>query len=140
MASRKKLMVIGLGLVGVGITALAIKNKKALESKPDLFIRDSLPGNFNALTLPPIGIFVRRDQAQNAALLNHELVHWKQYQQMGLLRYYATYAGQYFRDGYDKMAMELEARSNETTWCQENYTECVRRGMAATVNNPNFRV
>ena len=41
--------------------------------------------------------------------------------------------------GYDKMPMEMEARANESDYCKENYTECVRNGKSNTVNNPNFR-
>ena len=41
--------------------------------------------------------------------------------------------------GYDKMPMEKEARKNETEYCKENYTGCVRTGQAQTVFNPNFR-
>lgn len=42
--------------------------------------------------------------------------------------------------GYDKMPMEIEARKNESDYCKNNYTECVRNGTAKTVYNPNFRL
>lgn len=127
------------GIAAVGLVALILKDQKSRKSKPDLFLRASLPGNFNAITVPPIGIFVRADKAFNRALLEHELVHWQQYQRMGLVKYYATYLSQYLGDGYDRMAMELEARGRESAYCRENYTQCVRDGVARTVNNPRFR-
>ncbi len=127
------------GAVALGLIVLIAKNQKALKSKPDLFIRKSLPRNMHAMTIPPIGIFIRADHATNTLLLEHELIHWKQYQQLGLVGYYATYASQYLRDGYDKMAMELEARANESAFCKANYTSCVRDGSARTVRNKKFR-
>lgn len=138
MAS-KKVKILLAGAVGIGLVALMVKNRKSLTSKPDLFLKSSLPGNYNAMTLPPIGIFVRADQSNNAELLQHELVHWQQYQRMGLLRYYGTYLDQLFTDGYDRMALEMEARGNETPYCRQNYTQCVRSGTAKTVSNQRFR-
>lgn len=134
-----KVKTILAGVVGVGIAVLIAKNHRALKSKPDLFIRNSLPGNFNAITAPPFGIFIRADQVTNAVLLRHELVHWDQYQRLGLLDYYVTYLGQYIGVGYDSMALEQEARQEESPYCQSNYTSCVRDGLSLTVHNPNFR-
>lgn len=128
-----------LGVVGVGAIAIIIKNKKAIGSKPDLIFVKRLPFNYNSLTLPPFGVFVNVDQQANKNLLAHELVHWNQYQRMGLLGYYGQYFYEYVKDGYDHMPMEIEARANESDFCRINYTQCVRNGSAKTVSNPNFR-
>lgn len=42
--------------------------------------------------------------------------------------------------GYDKMPLEIQARTNESEYCKKNYTECVRKGIAKTINDPYFRM
>jgi hypothetical protein len=123
----------------MGIGALTLYSMKRRTEKPNLYIKDSLPFGFNAMTIPPLGIFVTRNQSGNDALLNHELVHWNQYARVGLIPYFFGYMVQRLRYGYDKMPMEQEARSNENAYCRENYTEAVRTGLSGTVYNPNFR-
>lgn len=98
-----------------------------------------MAGNYSARTIPPFGIYIKESEKDNQALIDHELIHWKQYQDGGLLNYYLTYASQMKQYGYDKMPMEQEARTNESDYCKENYTECVKDGQAKTVYNPNFR-
>ncbi len=107
--------------------------------KPVIYYRKQLPGNYNARTVPPFGIFVRADQSTNKALLTHELVHWQQYQRRGLLRFYVDYIGGLMRYGYDGHPMEKEARTNESCHCQQHYTDCVRTGQAQTVQATTFR-
>lgn len=92
------------------------------------------------MTVPPLGIFITRDQLGNDALLQHELIHWRQFQQIGLLPYYARYFFEKMKYGYDHMPMEIEARQGETDDVKVNYTEAVRTGQARTVYNPNFRL
>lgn len=95
-----------------------------------------LPFNYNAITVPPFGIF---STSNEVALIEHERVHWQQYQRMGLLPYYINYAiGS--AQGYDANPMEMEARANETDYCRANYTACVRSGQAKTIANPRFRL
>lgn len=55
------------------------------------------------------GIFVRRQYAQDAAIIEHELVHWRQYRAMGLANFYAYYLSSYLIDGYANMEMEHTA-------------------------------
>lgn len=126
--------------LGVIAGTVAIYNEvQKRRDVPPVYIRKSLNGNYNAQTIPPFGIFVREDQMHNDALLAHELVHWRQYQQRGLIRFCFDYAKELETYGYDKMPMEQEARFMETQYCKDNYTECVRNGTAKTVYNPNFR-
>lgn len=98
----------------------------------------ALPFGFNAMTVPPVGIFVRRDQADNQRLLDHERIHWQQFQQRGLGGFYGDYLYQMAVHGYDHMPMEVEARVVEDDYCKNNYTECVRSGQARTVHNQKF--
>jgi len=101
-----------------------------------------LPFNYNAITVPPIGIFIQDEDFGNETLLNHELVHWEQYQRNGLLMYYIRYFAQMAFQGYDNSTFEIEARqrTGEKPECIRNYTECVRNGTALTVHDPNFRI
>lgn len=64
---------------------------------------------FSAMTIPPIGIFVRPEQKNNIKLLNHEKIHWQQYKRMGILLFYFRYLMQILIIGYDNAPMEIEA-------------------------------
>jgi hypothetical protein len=46
-------------------------------------------------------------------LIRHEQAHWRQWQRMGTVRYYATYIWQVLRHGYRNAPMEIEARAAE---------------------------
>ncbi|NDD83697.1 SET domain-containing protein-lysine N-methyltransferase [bacterium] len=97
--------------------------------------------NINASTIPPFGIYINKEQVDNELLLKHELVHWEQYKRTGAILFYIRYLAEKMIYGYDKMPLEIEARKkcNESDFCIDNYTECVRSGKALTVSNPNFR-
>lgn len=114
----------------------AIQRKR---KNPPIFYKKALSKNYNARTIPPFGIFIKATERNNAELLNHELIHWQQYQKMGLVKYYRTYFRQMKEYGYDAHPMEIEARSNEPEYAKHNYTDAVRRGLAVTVYNPDFR-
>jgi len=95
--------------------------------------------NFNARTIPPMGIFISKGQEQNNNLLKHELIHWEQYQRLGLLGFYYEYfKGE--ENGYDLNPLEIEARqrTGENDFAIYNYTYAVRNGLANTVYNPDF--
>lgn len=129
---------IGIGVVtGIAIIYNAIQRKR---NTPPVFYKKKLLNNYNARTIPPFGIYIKDSEKENKELLNHELIHWKQYQDKGLVKYYADYSKQINEFGYDKMPMEKEARVNESEYCKDNYTECVRNGLSNTVHNPNFRI
>jgi hypothetical protein len=96
-------------------------------------------GSMNARTIPPFGIFINISQAGNAQLLQHELVHWRQYQRQGLACFVGGYWLAQLLYGYDRNPYEIEARQNETPCNQLHYTDAVRSGTANTVYNPNFR-
>lgn len=129
-----------LGLTGTIIFGFIIYNAiQRRRINPPVFYRKSLNKNFNAKTIPPFGIYIKEAERENQALLEHETVHWQQYQRMGLIKYYREYFKQLKEYGYDAHPMELEARSNESEYAKHNYTEAVRRGLAVTVYNPDFR-
>lgn len=132
-------IIVGIGAGVVGLAFIFYNANQRSKSSSVYFVKN-LAGNYNARTIPPFGIYVKESEKNNQELINHELVHWKQYQEKGLLNYYFSYANQMKQYGYDKMPMEKEARVNESEYCKENYTECVRSGMAKAVYNPEFRI
>lgn len=129
----------GLILAVGAVAALGIFSAYRRTGKPSLFVRDWLPFGLNAMTVPPFGIMVTEKHSCNVGLLEHELVHWKQFQQSGLLGYYLNYLRGHVARGYDGNPMEVEARFREDCYCKENYTECVREGYSKTVYEPSFR-
>jgi hypothetical protein len=112
-----------------------------LSKRPKVFYVNNLPFNYNAQTIPPLGIFVKKNQSNNNKLIEHELVHWEQYRRSGAIFYYAKYGIQKMIYGYDRMPMEIEARAKlgESDYCQTNYTKCVRNGNSSTISNAKFR-
>ena len=123
----------------VGFLALFNSVQKK-NNNPKIFVKKKLSGNYNARTIPPFGIWITEAQKNNQELIKHELIHWKQYQQKGLLKFYLDYKKQLDQYGYDNMPMEIEARANENDFCKTNYTYCVRNGLAKTVFNPKFLI
>jgi len=119
---------------------LGLLDKQLRKNPPRIYIKDQMPGNYNALTIPPLGIFIQESQKNNRALIEHERVHWDQFQKKGTLGYYLQYALEYIRHGYDKMPIEISARQKESNYCKINYSECVRTGQSVTVYNPDFRL
>ncbi len=76
---------------------------------------------FRAIMIPHIGIFIKQDYKDDTILLQHELVHYKQYKRMGSLLFIIRYLFQLILIGYDSMPLELEARQFDTSlW---NYRE-----------------
>ena len=78
---------------------------------------------YRAMTIPPFGIFIRRQYRGNQKMLNHDMIHWKQYQRMGLSKFYFQYFKEFLICGYDKMPMELEARHEEDEYTKEHYSD-----------------
>lgn len=128
-------------IVGVGLVTLAFvlyNEKQKSNDKPKVYLRKKMFNNYNARTIPPFGIYILESQKDNKALLEHEMIHWRQYQEKGLIKFYLDYSNQLSQYGYDKMPMEIEARFNESDFCKQNYTHCVRNGISNTIFNPNF--
>lgn len=69
-----------------------------------------IPGTQIAATIPPFGIFIEKKYKNNKSLLNHEMVHWDQYNRMGVFGFYSTYFSEYLKYGRKYGPMEKEAR------------------------------
>jgi len=78
---------------------------------------------FRAMTVPPFGIFVRKQFRGNEQILKHDLIHWKQYKRMGLFMYFFRYFVQLIIIVYDTMPMEMEARQHDDEETKWNYRD-----------------
>jgi len=63
----------------------------------------------DAITLPPLGIFVRSQYAEDSWLIAHELHHWKQARRLGVLRFYWRIVCEYLKYGHKNSPLEKEA-------------------------------
>lgn len=68
---------------------------------------------FAGACLAPWGIYILPEYLHSQRLIRHEQAHWRQWQRMGTVRYYATYVWQVLRYGYRNAPMEIEARAAE---------------------------
>jgi len=68
---------------------------------------------FHGVALAPWGIYILPAAIHSQRLIRHEQAHWRQWQRMGTVRYYATYLWQIVRYGYENAPMEVEARAAE---------------------------
>jgi hypothetical protein len=68
---------------------------------------------FRGITLPPLGIYLLPDSMDDARLRRHEIAHWQQSVEMGVIRFYLVYLYQMVRYGYWDAPMERQARAAE---------------------------
>ena len=81
-----------------------------------IYLPFKIPGKQIAITLLPFGIFIEselkrydsRDPCKHP--LTHEMVHWNQYQRMGLFSFHYNYLKYYLKSGRINNPMEDEAR------------------------------
>src|ERR1035437_10927727 len=104
---------------------MILLNEKNKGCSPKVFYVEKL-GNMNAFTIPPIGIFIVEKHRHNAALLQHELIHWRQYRRQGIIKFLLGYLKEHIQRGYDGNRYEIEARYCENEYVKRNYTEAVR--------------
>ena len=88
---------------------MAVSIVKVAPPAIDWFLRRF---NFDGITLPPFGIYVRAEKIDDVALLRHERMHWIQYQRLdSAWKFYIKYLWLSLRYGYRNNPMEIEARS-----------------------------
>lgn len=98
--------------------------------------------NYNGFVIPYFGIVINKSlKGHNLLpnLLEHEYIHWKQFEQLTLFQFLILYIVYSIKYGYDLNPIEIEARYQETDFVKEHYTFSVRMGLANTPKNPNFR-
>ena len=97
--------------------------RSGLKREPKIrYVQWVLPP-FRAMTIPPFGIFIKKEFEGDKQILEHDLIHWKQYERMGLFMYYFRYFMQLLLIGYDTMPMEMEARQGDDDETKWNYRE-----------------
>lgn len=99
---------------------------------------------FRALMIPYIGVFIKKQYENDHTLLEHEMIHWRQFKRMGAIVFLIRYVLQFVFIGYDSMPFELEARqSDESLWNyrQRKWHGMTRKGIArhrAWMDNPQL--
>lgn len=68
---------------------------------------------YAGICLPPVGIYILAEHMYSDRLIRHEQAHWRQWQRMGTIRFYASYLWGLVRHGYQNHPLELEARAAE---------------------------
>lgn len=107
----------------VEILAKVSINMLKIKSRPKIFYVSWVLSPYRAMTIPPIGIFIKEEFKNNQKILNHDLVHWRQYKERGLWKFYYNYFKEFLKYGYNKMPMEMEARYEEDDYARINYSE-----------------
>ncbi|MFL0077008.1 hypothetical protein [Tenacibaculum maritimum] len=92
-----------------------------IKKEPKIIYTKFIIPPFRGMTIPPFGIFIRKDLKNNKKIIEHDLIHWKQYKRMGIVMFYFRYFIQLLIIGYDTMPMEMEARKNENIHDKWNY-------------------
>ena len=80
---------------------------------PHIIRRFLRTAGYAGMVLPPAGIFILAEHLHSQRLIRHEQAHWRQWQRMGTVRFYATYIWLWLRHGYRNHPMEIEAREAE---------------------------
>ena len=106
-----------------------------IKTHPKVFYTKWILPPFRGMTIPPLGIFIHTRHKDNHKILEHDLIHWKQYKRMGLFLFYFRYFIQLLIIGYDTMPMEMEARQNEIEQDKWNYRKKFHQQHANTINN-----
>jgi hypothetical protein len=68
---------------------------------------------YAGICLAPWGIYILAEHLYSDRLIRHEQAHWRQWQRMGTIRFYAAYLCGLLRHGYRNHPMEIEARGEE---------------------------
>lgn len=76
---------------------------------PKIYTVRWFPGSAKAFVLPPLGIVCKGGSRIDKALMAHELGHWEQYQEWGLIKFYCTIFVQYVHYGRFNAPVEADA-------------------------------
>ncbi len=108
MTKKKKIILI---ITGSILLLLLIYSFIKRKGSPKIYLVSGPGGRgFNAITLPPFGIFLDKNRTQPPNVILHESTHWKQYQEQGLLGFYLGYLANSIIHGYSHNPYEVAAR------------------------------
>lgn len=102
-------------------SAESIVNSFSFKRPPKIYYVKWVIPPFRAMTIPPFGIFIKKEFKLDPQILRHDCIHWKQYLRMGFILYYSRYFFQLLLIGYDTMPMEMEARQFDSDQVKWNY-------------------
>ncbi len=86
-------------------------HRKNFNIQPPITKVSWLPYPRRGMCIPPFGIFTRNTFFNGQQwFIDHEQMHWKQYQELGLWKFYIKYYLLFLRYGYFDHPMEREAR------------------------------
>lgn len=102
-------------LVLIIFVSLAIYSGLTIKNSARITYIRWLPGNLLAVTIPPIGIFIKNEYINEGdargSIIAHEKIHWIQYQEFGLWKFYINYYAGFIKYGRFKAPMEVDART-----------------------------
>ncbi|MFL0088524.1 hypothetical protein V2550_07605, partial [Tenacibaculum maritimum] len=76
-------------------------NNMIIKKEPKIIYTKFIIPPFRGMTIPPFGIFIRKDLKNDQKIIEHDLIHWKQYKRMGIVMFYFRYFIQLLIIGYD---------------------------------------
>lgn len=80
-------------------------DRKAKEADPRWMVMP-LPGDRKAVTMPPFGIYIEPDAEDVPEIRKHEMCHWNQYKEKGLVDFYREYFNHKGQHDYENNPME----------------------------------
>jgi hypothetical protein len=131
---KNKETILSISIISVIAFVIYWKKQRKNDNPRTFYVKKPF-GNYNGYIVPPFGVFIKKEEKDNKDFHKHEMTHWKQWQQGGI-NFLFDWLNQQKEKGYDYNKYEIEARkqSGETTYCQTNYTFCVRNGKAKAYN------
>ena len=106
-----------------------------MSKPPKIYYVKRLIYPFRAMTVPPLGIFIKEDWKDDKQVKTHSDLHWKQYLRMGFFLYYVRYLLQLLIIGYDTMPMEMECRRFDSPHNRWNYRDKYHKKPSASNAN-----
>lgn len=71
-------------------------------------------GRFRAMTIAPIGVFIKPKYINDQVTLKHEQIHWEQQRKCWYIGFYIIYLYEWITKGYKNISFEKEAYENES--------------------------
>lgn len=68
---------------------------------------------WSAITIAPIGVFIKPEYIDSIVVLNHERIHWEQQRKYWYIWFYIKYLYEFITVGYTNISFEKEAYEHE---------------------------
>lgn len=108
-------------------------------NKPaNVYYTKALPGKIMAMTIPPFGIFIEQryisEGSESGTILAHERIHWLQYQERGLFKFYYEYFGGLIKHG--RLYNDLEKDARKRSSIEESTSTKIYSGHGFSIEIP----